>query len=55
MIISRKKFMDKNLESIEEPNFEFVPKEESNDYESLLEKLKSIKKSLTLLENTFIK
>ena len=55
MNITSKKFMDKNLESIEEPNFEFVPKEESNDYESLLEKLKSIKKSLTLLENTFIK
>ena len=47
--------MDKNLESTEEQKFEFVQKEELDDYQSLLEKLKSIKKSLTLLENTFTK
>ena len=47
--------MDKNLESNEEQKFEFVQKKELDDYQSLSEKLKSIKKSLTLLENTFTK
>ena len=47
--------MDKNLESNEEQKFEFVQKKESDDYQSLSEKLKSIKKSLNLLENTFTK
>ena len=47
--------MDKNLESNEEQKFEFVQKKELDDYQSLSEKLKSIKKSLTLLQNTFTK
>ena len=44
-------FMDKNFKSTNNQHSEFDQNEQENPYELLLEKLKSIKKAMSLLEN----
>ena len=47
--------MDNNFNATENKNTELNQKKQSNDYKLLLEKFKSIKKAIALLENILVK